>query len=88
MSLGGLAISLVTTRHENILCIRRGEDLDLGEGGSGIDSDADLSFLPDPDEVRRRYAEQGWLNLNSRLSCPIISPNSSIGREWHQCGLC
>ncbi|KHJ91652.1 hypothetical protein OESDEN_08476 [Oesophagostomum dentatum] len=34
------------------------EDLDLGEGGSGIDSDADLSFLPDPDEVRKRYAEE------------------------------
>ncbi|KAJ1367995.1 hypothetical protein KIN20_029039 [Parelaphostrongylus tenuis] len=35
------------------------EDLDMAEGGSGIDSDADLSFLPDPDEVRKRYRDWG-----------------------------
>ena len=33
------------------------EELDLGEGEES-GSEPDLSWLPDPDEVRQRYAEQ------------------------------
>ncbi|KAL6730374.1 hypothetical protein Aduo_001353 [Ancylostoma duodenale] len=52
----------------------RGDDLDLGEGGSGIDSDADLSFLPDPDEVRRRYAEEDNEKQEPDESSTISAP--------------
>ncbi|XGW19161.1 hypothetical protein V3C99_003187 [Haemonchus contortus] len=37
--------------------LNKGEDLDLCEEDNGVGSEVDLSFLPDPDEVRRRYGK-------------------------------